>query len=878
MKKRILLLLITVATLSVSAKNDKQLPASFKLKLKEFQYNDRTNFPSFMVFEKGQNLRVDKTSTAWAKNVFDLNATDELHFQSEKSEVLNNTEYRHYTFQQYYVQTPVEFAIVKVHEKAGEIEIINGDFHAGILPMNTPSISAEQALTISKSLMPAKYYKWEMNGSGLQKQASSEFQPNTHLVILPIQLDGVTQFYYAYKSTIYTEMPLAIADIYIDANTGQQLKSINKLCTANSKGTAVTKYTGTKTITTDSLSAVQFVLTQTNRGNTGTGIITYNCQKQFENNAIPFTDSNNYWNNFNANLDEAATDAYYGAEQTFDFFKNVHNRNSIDDNGKAMEMYLHYDFNYFNAFWNGSYTVFGDGNSQPLTHIDVVGHEFAHAVTQFSADLIYESESGALNESFSDIFGSAIEIYALDSNASWKIGRGNFSLRDMSNPNAFQNPDTYGGLNWTNTKNCVPSGSNDQCGVHNNSGVQNYWYYLLSDGGAGKNDIGSTFDVTGIGYLKASKIAYRNLTNYLSPSSDFNDARKGAIQSAIDLYGFGSPEYIATTDAWYAVGVGKKYTAIPTPDFYIEKLVCDLNTDMQFVNTSGTATSYLWKFGDGQTSAAENPMHAYTNSGKYTVTLIATNPNGSDTLVKNNYVEVYALKAKATSCAGVVADPLSNNSIYNVSFADLNNSSTNAANEGGYVDFTCKRAIVEAGKTYPMTITTNTAGSVFTRVFIDFNNDAAFETSEEVFQTDLTVKTHVGNITIPTNAIKNTPLRMRIRTGRASGNIPSDPCGTIKFGQIEDYSVVVMPATGIAMQHFQSISAYPNPATEVLNIANPLALQASYTLIDLFGKVVFVGELSSELTQIPTANFAAGVYLLKVSNNTSSQHIKIILK
>ena len=388
MKKRILLLLITVATFSVSAKETKQLPASFKLKLKEFQYNGRTNFPSFMVFEKGQNLKVDKTSTAWAKNVFDLNATDELHFQSEKSEVLNNTAYHHYAFQQYYAQTPVEFAIIKVHEKAGEIEIINGDFHAGILPINTPSISSEQALQLAKSIMPAKYYKWEMNGSGLQKQANNEFQPNTHLVILPLQEDGITQFYYAYKSTIYTEMPLAIADIYIDANTGQQLKLINKLCTANSKGTAVTKYTGTKTITTDSVSAVQFELSQTNRGNSGTGIITYNCQKQFENNAIPFTDSNNYWNNFNANIDEAATDAYYGAEQTFDFFKNVHNRNSIDDNGKAMEMYLHYDFNYFNAFWNGSYTVFGDGNSQPLTHIDVVGHEFAHAVTQFSADLI----------------------------------------------------------------------------------------------------------------------------------------------------------------------------------------------------------------------------------------------------------------------------------------------------------------------------------------------------------------------------------------------------------------------------------------------------------------------------------------------------------
>jgi hypothetical protein len=89
---------------------------------------------------------------------------------------------------------------------------------------------------------------------------------------------------------------------------------------------------------------------------------------------------------------------------------------------------------------------------------------------------------------------------------------------------------------------------------------------------------------------------------------------------------------------------------------------------------------------------------------------------------------------------------------------------------------------------------------------------------------------------------------------------------------------VIKPATGIAMQHFQTISAYPNPATEVLNIANPLALQASCTLIDLFGKVVFEGALSSELTQIPTTNFTAGVYFLKIANNTGSQHIKIVLK
>lgn len=875
--KRFLLFMLMLFSLSISAKEAKKLPTNFKYRLTEYQYNDRTNFPAFMVFAKGQNLKVELNSNNWSSAIFGLNDKEDLIFQSEKKEVLNNTAYHHYTFQQYYDQIPVEFAQVKVHEKDGEIHIINGDFHAALIPLNSIVINATQALEISKSLMPAKFYKWEINSNNQQKQGNNAFQPNTHLVILPLNEGGVTQFYYAYKSTIYTEAPLGISDIYIDAATGLALKKMNKLCTINAKGTAVTKYTGTQTITTDSISANLFELSQTNRANSGTNIKTYNCQKQFENNAVAFTDSDNYWNNSNANFDDAATDAYYAAEQTFDFYKSIHNRNSIDDNGKAMEMYIHYDLNYFNAFWNGSYTVYGDGNSQPLTYIDVVGHEFTHGVTEFSAGLIYESESGALNESFSDIFGSAIELYALDSNANWTIGRGNFSLRDMSSPNRFQNPDTYGGLNWTNTKNCIPSGGNDQCGVHNNSGVQNYWYYLLSDGGTGKNDIGNTFNVNGIGYINASKIAYRNLTNYLSPSSDYNDARKGSIQAAIDLYGFGSAEYIATIDAWYAVGVGKKYSAIPDADFYLDKLACDLNSNLQFVNTSGTATSFLWKFGDGQTSVAENPMHQYSANGKYTVTLIATNPNGSDTLVKNNFIEIYNTQPQPTTCAGIVAEPLSNNSIYQVTFSDLNNISTNAVNEGGYVDFTCKRAIVEAGKTYPLSITTNSAGSVFTRVFIDFNNNTFFETAEEVFKTDLTVKTHEGNITIPKDAILNTPLRMRIRSGRTAGNVPSDPCGTIKFGQIEDYSVVITPFTGIANQELQTISVYPNPAHQQLNISNPQALSAAFSLIDIYGRVVCAGVLNEQYLQIPIENYASGVYTLKIETKNGSQNRKVIL-
>jgi chitodextrinase len=132
----------------------------------------------------------------------------------------------------------------------------------------------------------------------------------------------------------------------------------------------------------------------------------------------------------------------------------------------------------------------------------------------------------------------------------------------MNNPNAFGDPDTYGGSYWT-TPNCgTPTQSNDYCGVHSNSGVQNKWFYILSQGESGTNDIGSSYNVTGVGIDKAATIAYRNLTVYLSSNSTFADARAGAIQSAEDLYGAGSAEVIATTNAWYAVGVGGEYGTI----------------------------------------------------------------------------------------------------------------------------------------------------------------------------------------------------------------------------------------------------------------------------------------------------------------------------
>ncbi|MBL1208153.1 MAG: hypothetical protein D8M58_22335, partial [Calditrichaeota bacterium] len=256
--------------------------------------------------------------------------------------------------------------------------------------------------------------------------------------------------------------------------------------------------------------------------------------------------------NFNSNRAKAAVSIHWAAEQTYDYFLNFHGRDSYDNNGSQILAYAHALDGWFNAQWLGDKMRFGDGtnNSAPLVSMDIVSHEYTHGVTGTSAGLIYQNESGALNESFSDIFGQSVEITVLgtDHNPEWLIAEEVDAFRSMKNPNIFGDPDTYHGNGWN-------FGTSDNGGVHTNSGVQNKWFYLLTQGGGGTNDNGDVYSVAGIGLTKAAEIAYRNLTVYLTPSSNYSDARLGAINSAVDLFGQGSNEYNAVLDAWNAVGV-----------------------------------------------------------------------------------------------------------------------------------------------------------------------------------------------------------------------------------------------------------------------------------------------------------------------------------
>lgn len=292
-----------------------------------------------------------------------------------------------------------------------------------------------------------------------------------------------------------------------------------------------------------------------------------------------------------------ALDVHWGMEKGYDFYKSTFNRNSYDGNGSVIKQYLNpqdlqsqYGNSPNNAFAAGSpynIMVYGMGDDQamsPVVGLDVEGHEFTHLVVNNNGNggLEYEGESGALNESFADIFGTCIEFFT-NVNPDWLIGEdvmiGKPFMRSMSNPNGGQQPDTYNGQYWANPSNL----SIDHGGVHINSGVQNFWFYLLCQGGSGTNDMGKTYSVSGIGISKAQQIAYGNLMNYLGPNATYMDAYNGSLQAAQDLYGNPSTEYAAVSAAWYAVGIGND------PNSYCSGTTTLVAPSGTFTDGSGTA-------------------------------------------------------------------------------------------------------------------------------------------------------------------------------------------------------------------------------------------------------------------------------------------------
>jgi len=461
--------------------------------------------------------------------------------------------FEHSRFQQTLRGVPVEGGDAIVHYDArGGLQAITDDFRQGLKVDTVAKLSESEA--VSKAVNAYGSYD-VLTAAPESKLLVKRMDDGTDRLVYKVQLrreDG----------SLHTDMPV----YYVDAHSGEIVGQYSNLQTAT--GTGASLYSGSRSLTTY-LSGTTYYLEDTGRK-----LGTFDMRSGTTS-AYRFSDTDNAWGNGStSSTQSAAVDAHFGAQMTYDYFYNTHGRRGVDGNGgpggytsidgvtKLLSSRVHYSSKYNNAFWNGTYMTYGDGDGTtftPLVTLDICGHEMTHGVTERTAGLVYSNESGALNESMSDVFGAMVERYALgESVNTWKIGEQAYTpatagdaLRYMDNPHAKaggtytpdDDPDHYA-ERYTGTA--------DNGGVHINSGIGNKAFYLLAKGGTHHR---SGVTVTGIGADAAAKIWYKALTSYMTSSTNFAGARTATLNAAAALYGSGSANYNAVASAWTAVGV-----------------------------------------------------------------------------------------------------------------------------------------------------------------------------------------------------------------------------------------------------------------------------------------------------------------------------------
>jgi thermolysin len=446
------------------------------------------------------------------------------------------------------------------HEAGGQTQSVFGALYPGIAIDADPTVSGVDATRILARL----------TGVTLPAERAPE------LVVLPLDAGG---FALAYRATVMTPSDLTV--YYIDARGGDVLLQYSNLETTVGTGKGV--FNDVKKIST-TLKNGSYVAQDSLRP---AGISTYDMKgnrtrlELIINGLIPPADSDLATDSDNDWADQAAVDAHAYAGWTYDYWYTRFNRLGLDNRNRKMLSFVHpvnrsewasastavLNLYYLNAFYAGDgVMVYGEGLPVTVTSggyrwtyfsgaLDVVAHELAHGITDYTSDLIYRNESGALNEAFSDIIGTGAEFYYQPvgsgyMKADYLVGEDLMTplagFRSMANPAAFGDPDHYS-KRYT--------GTSDNGGVHHNSGIINHAFYLAVEGGVNGT---SGLSVTGIGAAsreKMEKVFYRAFTQMLPSNATFTLARAATLQAARDLYGANSDVERSLTQAWNAVGV-----------------------------------------------------------------------------------------------------------------------------------------------------------------------------------------------------------------------------------------------------------------------------------------------------------------------------------
>ncbi|MFF4136642.1 M4 family metallopeptidase [Streptomyces mirabilis] len=481
--------------------------------------------------------------------------------------------------------------------------------------------------------------------------------------------------------------------VITDATTGQELYRYQGIKT----GTGNTQYSGTVTLNT-TLSGSTYQLYDTTRG----GHKTYSLNNGTSGTGTLMTDSDDTWGTgAGSNTQTAGADAAYGAQETWDFYKNTFGRSGIKNDGVAAYSRVHYSSAYVNAFWDDSCfcMTYGDGSggTHALTSLDVAGHEMSHGVTSNTAGLDYSGESGGLNEATSDIFGTGVEFYANNSSdvGDYLIGE-KIDINGDGTPLRYMDKPSKDGGSADSWYSGV--GNLD---VHYSSGPANHMFYLLSEGSGTKVINGVTYNsttsdgvaVAGIGRAAALQIWYKALTSYMTSSTDYAGARTAALNAATALYGAGSTQYAGVANAFAGINVGSHVTppssgvTVTNPGSQSSTVGTAVSLQISASSTNTGSLSYAatgLPTGLSINSSTGAITGTPTTAGTYSTTVTVTDSTGATGTA--SFTWTVSTSGGTCTSAQLLGNPgfESGNTTWTASSGVITNSSSQAAHAGSY--------------------------------------------------------------------------------------------------------------------------------------------------------------------------------------------------
>ena len=522
---------------------------------------DSRSFNNYAFGKANTNPRVDKANSKISE---DQLAVLQAYFESEIKKgnlrlrlVQDDPEamMEHHRYSQFYKDLEVFGGEIIQHYREGKLVGINGEYYEIGDFDTTPLITKDMAV---------EFFKAKSGKINLAEKAEE-----SRLLIYPVK-DG--DYHLAYHIVLREEVGYSMTGI-IDAKSGEVLLKYSNIMTDDITIGLGIGYHGDSYKFPTTFSNDLYLLYDNKKVRPVT-LATYDFRTYDGKYYYVGRDADNYWD-----YDGVLVNAHTYLGFTYDYFYLVHNRKGIDANNMDIEATVHwYDpyIGYDNAYWDGDEECIyfldpGKRNIQMAAAIDVVAHEYSHGVTQFTSGLEYfctqTAQPGALNESFSDIMGTAIEFHWQEKGngfdkADWLIGEDMYPnynssnyLRSLPNPNSRK--DRFYGTDYPepcHLSQCYifpNTAQGDWGGVHFNSTLYSHAYYLLSEGGT--NPV-SQKSVSGIGIEKATKIFYRAWTYWMTSTSSFWNAANYLLWSAYDLYGSSSNEYAQTIKAMEAIG------------------------------------------------------------------------------------------------------------------------------------------------------------------------------------------------------------------------------------------------------------------------------------------------------------------------------------